>query len=170
MTQAVIRHFQAEDLEAVKALYTAYSIFVGVDLTFQNYQAEFDGLPGKYTAAYGGALFVAERVDTSTIDAITGLPQREVIGSIAFRSLNETRCELKRLYVKPDARGLKAGHLLVDTALDEAKRQGYRSIVLDSLDWMSSALAIYERAGFVTIEPYYFNPHQGVVFLEKIIS
>ena len=102
--------------------------------TFERLEEELAGLPGKY-APPGGALLLAMRDGTSA-------------GCVGLRRFDAGTGELKRLYVRPAARGLNLGQRLVDAVLAEARRLGYRRIILDSHISMTKAHAIYEASGF----------------------
>ncbi|OCL06110.1 N-acetyltransferase [Glonium stellatum] len=148
----------AEDLSAIRVLFTAYAEFLGIDLTFQNFQSEMASMPGKY-ASPKGELLLARNVE--------GIP----VGCVALRPIDPPGCcEMKRLYVAPEGRGLGLGKALVNAIIDVAMALGYREIRLDTLPSMRKAVAIYEKAGFMRIEPYYDTPLPGTRFLAKIIT
>ena len=85
----------------------------------------------------------------------------------SVRPLDEKRCEMKRLYVRPQFRRLKIGHALVEKIIAEATDMQYDTMVLDSLPSMGSAIALYKKCGFYEIEPYCYNPVKGTVFMQK---
>lgn len=92
------------------------------------------------------------------------------IGCVAFRPLEEGRCELKRLYVRANGRGMGAGGKLVAAALEGARLAGYRAILLDTLPQMQEAIRMYRKLGFREIPPYTCNPVEGALFLELAIA
>ena len=132
-----------------------YVDWIGLDLAFQEIDAELDGLPGDY-APPRGALLVA-------VDG----PRH--LAMIALRPLDRTIAEMKRLYVRPDARGRGLARQLITRLCDEAKRLDYSEIRLDTLPKMGEAQAIYQAYGFVDIEPYYETPIAGTRFMSKKI-
>ncbi len=75
--------------------------------------------------------------------------------------------EVKRLYVRPGARGRALGERLVRTLLDFARAAGYRELKLDTLASMTAARRLYERLGFGACSPYYHNPLAGVVYMSR---
>ncbi|MCM5569259.1 GNAT family N-acetyltransferase [Burkholderiaceae bacterium FT117] len=138
------------DAATVRALFTEYAEGLGVDLCFQGFDEELAGLPGKYARPAGCVLL-----------AWSG---REAVGCVAMRPIDASRCEMKRLYVRPGARG-GLGRQLVERVCAEARAAGYRQICLDTLPSMVAAARLYESMGFAPIDPYVFNPVAGVRFL-----
>jgi GNAT superfamily N-acetyltransferase len=142
-----------EDLDDVRAMLREYVTWLGLDLGYQDFSREFDGLPGAYGPPSGALLIAREEGRT--------------MGMVALRRLDESRCEMKRLYVRPDARGSGLGKRLIDRIVDEARQRGYREMYLDTLPVMSGAQRLYQREGFEDIEPYYTSPVPGTRFMRK---
>ena len=67
---------------------------------------------------------------------------------------DETRAELKRMYVVPEARGRGLGRLLLVALEDEARRLGYDGIVLETGDRQPEALGLYASAGYERMPCY----------------
>ena len=132
-----------------------YVEWIGLDLAFQEIDAELSGLPGEY-APPRGALFVAVEGERH-------------LGMIALRPLDGTIAEMKRLYVRPEARGRGLARRLIARLCDEGKRLNYTELRLDTLPKMGEAQALYETYGFVDIEPYYETPIAGTRFMGKKI-
>ena len=74
--------------------------------------------------------------------------------------------EMKRLYVRKAFRAFGIGRELAEAALDAARQIGYTSVLLDTLDDMEAARALYTDLGFVEIAPYYHNPLHGSHYLK----
>lgn len=151
-----LRITQAEtpaEIETAQSLFREYQQELGMDLCFQNFEAELAGLPGKY-ARPEGRLLIAWKGDAA-------------LGCVAVRPLHDEVCELKRLFLRPAARGMGAGRLLTETALEEARQAGYRRIRLDTLPQMGAAIRLYRDLGFQEISAYTTNPVPGALFLEK---
>lgn len=174
----IIKPFVQHDLETVKDLFTSYHKWLNLNLNFQDYEAEFSNLPGKYASDQGGCLLLAFSCSQEQ--------SLKPIGCLAMRKLNITGdvlssirnhlkalsmeepspvndatkcCELKRFFVTPSARGMKVGNSLIMATLQEAKKQGYEYAFLDTLtDRMQGACTLYEKFGFKQTIPYYKTP------------
>lgn len=139
------------DLQEVISIFREYVSSPTVSLDFQEYEAEFADLPGKYAAPEGRLLLAREA--------------GAVLGCAALRRVDESTCEMKRVYVRPGARGRNLGRLLVEAILREARLSGYARICLDVLPEFTAARQLYEAMGFVPAEPVSFNPVPGTKFL-----
>ncbi len=139
------------DLPTVKALFLEYAAGLGFDLCFQGFDEELATLPGKYAPPAGRLLLAGSG--------------EEAAGCVALRPLQGDACEMKRLYVRPAARGLQVGRRLAERICDEARAAGYRRILLDTLPSMSEAVRLYTALGFRPVAPYVFNPIPGALFL-----
>lgn len=143
------------DLSAVRSLLNAYAEWLGMDLVYQGFPAELAALPDKYAPPRGELLLARDG---------EGAP----VGCVALRPLDaEGRCEMKRLYVVPHARGHGLGRALTTAIIAEATRIGYREIMLDSLPILKEATALYERMGFRPIPPYYEAPVVATLFFSR---
>lgn len=144
------------ELEAVRAIFREYAQGLGVDLCFQSFDEELAGLPGEY-AEPRGALLLA------TVDG-------EVAGCCGLRPLDTAdypnAAEMKRLYVRKAFRGFGLGRRLAEAILDAARQAGYACVLLDTLDDMEAARALYVDLGFEEIPPYYHNPIAGAHYLK----
>jgi GNAT superfamily N-acetyltransferase len=145
-----------EQLAAARLLFTEYADQLGIDLCFQNFETELADLPGEYRAP-NGALLLA-------------MVDGELAGCCALRPLDSVdypnAAEMKRLFVRKAFRRFGLGRQLAEAVLDAARMAGYHSVLLDTLDDMESARALYAELGFVEIPPYYHNPIAGAHYLK----
>ena len=148
-----IRPASSDDLPQIRLLIRDYVAWIGLDLAFQEIDAEIDGLPGDY-APPGGTLLVACK---------DGMP----VATIGLRPFEGAVCEMKRLYVQPSARGHGLARTLVLRLVEEARALGYQEMRLDTLPMMGDAQALYAALGFVDISPYYDTPIAGTRFMSR---
>jgi carbonic anhydrase len=151
-----LRTLSAEDaqaLEHVRQFFRNYAGWLGVDLSYQNFEQEMASLPGAY-AAPQGRLFYAE---------VDGRPA----GCVGVRPLNDSDgvCEMKRLYVAPEERRRGIGAALALAAIKAAKEIGYRKLIIDTLPNMRMAVKLYRELGFTEAPNYYQTPVEGTMFL-----
>jgi ribosomal protein S18 acetylase RimI-like enzyme len=144
-----------EEISGAKKLIVAYVQWLNHDLCFQNIDDELSNFPDKYRDPQGTFLIAKEN--------------NEVVGCVGIKKIENSICEMKRLFVNDRYRGNGIGKKLVEMIAGEAKRKHYEKIRLDTLATMEEALNIYRKNGFYEIEPYYNNPADGVVYLEKIL-
>lgn len=145
----------ADELQAVGMLFQEYAASLKIDLCFQDFGTELLNLPGDYSGTRGALLL-------ATVDG-------RYAGCCAMRPLDTSdypnACEMKRLFVREAFRGLGLGRKLAEGILDAARMAGYDCILLDTLNEMESARALYEDLGFAEIPPYYYNPIPGAHYL-----
>lgn len=155
----MIQIVQAESesqIAAAKQIFREYETWLGMSLCFQGFEEELAGLPGKYSPP-DGRMYLAFLDD-------------ELVGCIALRKLEEGICEMKRLFLRENARGHGLGNTLIEKVIADARTIGYSKMRLDTHPpKMGKAVSIYASHGFYKIEPYYDNPHEGVLFMEKIL-
>ena len=145
--------------DEIRALFTEYTdMLVRLDpdfqlyLNIQHYEDEVRDLTVKYGFP-DGRLYLAR---------VGG----EAAGCIALRKLDEERCEMKRLYVRPAFRGHKIGDALVDRVIGDARAIGYRYMLLDTLPFLESAIHMYRKRGFYEIPCYNDSPVETTIFMQ----
>jgi putative acetyltransferase len=142
------------DLDAARRLFREYVASLDFDLDFQDFEQEMDALPGPY-APPDGAILLAEVDD-------------EPVGVVAVQPLDEDGvCEMKRLYVQPAHREKGLGRQLAEAIIDAARDLGYDVMRLDTVASMTTARTLYRSLGFEERPPYYHNPLDDAVFMER---
>lgn len=149
-----------QEKETIRTLFAEYTDmllarapdFAGY-LKQQNFERELADLEEKYGLPWG-RLYLLQ---------VDGAPA----GCIGLKKLDETRCEMKRLYVRPAYRGLGLARKLVERLLTEAKKAGYEAMRLDTFPFLTSAIGLYKNLGFREIPSYNNSPMENLVYLEK---
>ncbi|TVY49162.1 Acetyltransferase [Lachnellula occidentalis] len=168
-----IRHATSPtDISSIRTLFTSYVSWLDIDLTFQNFTQELASLPGLYAAPTGCLLLaVLESGEAVGCVALRPLPSKSapISASEEVRDAVKERriCEVKRLFLTPESRGLGIGRALVKAVIAEAQKLGYEEMKLDTLPRMVGARRLYESMGFVETERYYETPLEGTVFYRK---
>lgn len=149
-----------DHINEIKVLFDEYTqMLVSLDPSFQlyldiqHYSEEVDNLRAKYSPPDGRLYHL--RVDS------------ESAGCVALRKLDEDRCELKRLYVRPVFRGRGLSRLLIERILSDASSIGYRTILLDTLPELESAVNLYLKYGFEYTGCYNDSPVDKTIFMKK---
>jgi len=140
----------------VRELFLEYEQSLGVSLCFQNFDRELAGLPGDY-APPSGRLLLTE---------LNG----ELAGCVALHEFEPKICEMKRLYLRPTFRGRGLGRVLAENVIAEARKIGYESMRLDTIEpIMKDAVAMYRKLGFQETAPYRPNPIAGAMYMELML-
>jgi len=139
----VIRTATPADADSIRVLFREYADGLGVDLSFQDFETE-----------------LADPLDFYELVLIAE------DGCVGLRRVDETTCEMKRLYVRPAARAGGLGRALAEAVIAHARARGYDRMVLDTLPTMAAARGLYASLGFRETEPYRYNPVPGTTFLE----
>lgn len=150
---SVIREARsAADYAEARALFLEYAAELGLDLGFQGFTRELVELGDMYGPP-GGALFLA-------------WDGARPVGCVGTRTFAPGVGEMKRLYLRPAARGQGLGRALAQASIAAARRIGHRRLVLDTLASMHGARQLYSSLGFKETGPYYANPLPDVVYFE----
>jgi carbonic anhydrase len=146
----IVESSSTEHIDHARKLFREYWEWFGFEPCFQGFETELAGLPGAYAPPQGCVLL-----------AYCGA---KPAGCVALRSLGPGICEMKRLWVRPQFRGLRIGIGLTRAVIETAKARGYGRMRLDTLPQMTEALALYGRFGFEKTVPYTDTP--GAIHLE----
>ena len=143
-------------LDDVRRIFREYAQQLGVDLCFQNFEAELAGLPGDYAPPHGVLLLAMVDGAVAGCGAVRPLPDVDYPNA----------CEMKRLFVRRAFRRFGLGRQIAQALIDHAVRAGYSTMLLDTLDDMEAARGLYATLGFEDVPPYYFNPLPGAHYLK----
>lgn len=143
----------------VRELFSEYTkLIIGNDsgfreyLAIQNFDEELLHLEHKYGPP-GGRLYLA-------------YCDQQLAGCIALRQLDARRCELKRLYVRPQFRRQHIGSILVDRLISDARAIGYEKLLLDTFPFLDTAIRMYRKRGFRDIPKYNNSPMDSTIYMQ----
>lgn len=128
-----------------------YAQWLGRDLSFQDLEKELEDPAKKYTAPEGEILAAVE--------------DGKVYGIVAYHRHSDIRCEMKRLYVCPEKQCQHLGEQLAVNIIEQARKAGYKEMVLDTIEPLQAAIHLYKKLGFEECEPYYDNPMDDVIYM-----
>jgi ribosomal protein S18 acetylase RimI-like enzyme len=140
------------EIDAVRGLFREYARTPHVDVCVVGFDDEIRALPGAY----------AEPRGTVLLAQVTGVPA----GCVAIKPVDDSTAEMKRLFVRQEARGLRIGERLALAAIAAARARGYQRLRLDTLPSMTEARAIYSRLGFKEVVPFGSLPVAGATWME----
>lgn len=146
-TAAQLTHVRALMRSFVEWLYTRYQDcpwFIDGYFDRQAFETELASLPGAFAPPAGRLLLASCR--------------GKAAGCVAFRFLDNATCEMKRMYVRPEFHGLGIGKKLAATLIRNARKAGYRHMMLDTGREQFEAHRLYRGLGFSRIDPYYEVP------------
>ena|SRR2546428_7801631 len=146
-----------EEIESARKLFEEYAAWLQIDLCFQSFDKELAGLPGQYAPPDGRLLLAIE--------------DEQIAGCVALRKIDESTCEMKRLFLRSQFRGKGLGRKLAETIIAEARQIGYERMRLDTLPGsMDQAIKLYRALGFKEIPAYYHNPVPDATFMELLLA
>lgn len=163
-----------EHIPIVRTLFQEYAAWMGFDFCFQGFEEELAALPGLYAPPAGCILLAMDNADPAGVVALRPLPYH--LGSGCGQTQHGAKvdganvCEMKRLWVRKPFRGIGLGRRLAESIVSKGIEMGYESMVLDTLERLTSATAIYRSMGFEPIDAYYANPVEGVVYLRLSLA
>ncbi len=161
------------DFVAAGTLFREYAAGLGVDLCFQGFEAELASLSEMYGAPEGCLLLARAAEQLAGCGALRRLAGEvcQPRGGVCEPPGGVSQapggvCEMKRLYVRAEARGTGLGRILAESLIVKARSLGYSSMRLDTLVHMTAARRLYRSLGFVERAAYYDNPLPNVVYME----
>jgi putative acetyltransferase len=144
------------EVEQTRELFREYERSLDTDLCFQDFEREVAELPGEYSPPAGRLLLCYDG--------------EALAGCVALRRIDQTTCEMKRLFIRPTFRGKHLGRDLVLAIISEARVIGYQRMKLDTLPTMKKAIDLYRALGFKAVAAYRHNPVPGALFMELELS
>ena len=142
-----------DDYDVAVELFQEYKSYIGLDLSFQDFNNELREIESQYSRPNGKLIIAYDNYDNP-------------VGCVGIRRLTGSICELKRMYTKSSERGKGIGKLLLERAISSGKELKFKKMRLDTLPTMKAAIRLYEKVGFYEIDSYRFNPFEEAIFFE----
>jgi len=121
-------------LTTVRGLFVEYAKWLNYRTCFDSFEKELDGLPGEYGPP-DGRLLLAYFEDRPA-------------GCVALRKVKDGICEMRRLWVREKYRGQNIGWNLAEEIIKQARKMGYKKMILETMPLMERAISIYQILGF----------------------
>lgn len=153
--EAVLPDAPLTRIETVRLLMREYAALPHVVGRWTTIAEDIAALPYPYVPPIGIVL-------------ISRLEDRPV-GCVALGDLGDRIGEVKRMYVRPAARGAGVGSALLQALLDHAQRVGCTRVRLDTAPELKTAIALYERFGFTPIPSYQVSQCVDALCFERTL-
>jgi OHCU decarboxylase len=148
----IVNAVTENQITIAREMFVEYAKSLDIDLCFQNFDKEVNGLPGEYSLPRGRLLLA--------------MFESKVAGCVALKRISDEVCEMKRLYVRSEFRGKGIGKRLTTDVMEQARVIGYKQMRLDTLPSMKEAIALYRSLGFESIAPFRDLPVSGALFMQ----
>lgn len=142
-------------MDVVRTLFREYADWLQADICLRGFERELAELPGAYAPPRGRLLLAQDGADT--------------LGVVALRPLQDGACEVKRLYVRPQARRRGIGRQLMSALLQAARDAGYRRVALETLERMGAARRLYAALGFTEVPADERRPSDHPIAMELVL-
>ncbi len=148
----IIHATSVGDVAAVKLLFRDYAAFLKNDLCLEDFNEEMAAFPKFYKF-----LLLAR---------VGGLGA----AAVGLKDIGDGVCEMKRLYARPNYRGLGLGRRLCKDLIEQARKQEFSIMRLDTLKRLTRAVSLYRAYGFVEVDSQDENPEDGVIHMELALG
>jgi putative acetyltransferase len=92
----------------------------------------------------------------------------KIIGSYGIYKLNDSTCELRKMYILPIHQGKGLGKLMLEDSIKRARDMGYREMHLESNRMLTKALDLYKKYGFIEYRPDHLSGRCDIAMRRKI--
>ena len=137
------------------------------------------GQPGVASFCFGSLAREAEQLPAVYIEngggAVLASAGERPLGFVAWRALHSAEFadawEIKRLWVRPEARGQGLGRKLVEIIIARALSVAKSHLLLDTVpEAMPEAFRLYQDLGFAPCPPYSGSGIPGIAYLSKRLA
>lgn len=142
MSEIIIREIEPRDNKAVANLIREVLVELGAPKVGTAYEDKSLDVLSEVYDKDKAAYFVTE------VDGI-------IVGGAGISQLENTTdniCELQKMYFSSQARGKGLGAIMIRKCVETAKGLGYEKCYLETLPYMKSAVKLYEKTGFITLD------------------
>lgn len=128
-----------------------------------------------YSKLVGGiqnrSAFLPYNMSESVTDVVIAYYNDIAIGCAGLKKYSDTDVEIKRVWIEPDYRGNHIATCLMEILENQAKKQGYQRIILQTRKIMTDALRLYSKCGYYQIDNYPpYDKLEGAICMAKDLN
>lgn len=91
-----------------------------------------------------------------------------LVGTYGLYPLDKETVELRKMYFVPQIRGLGLGRKILERAVAKARQLGFKSIVLETISVLETAIHLYTRFGFVPVPSKHVSARVDQTYLLRL--
>ncbi|MCW9034459.1 MAG: GNAT family N-acetyltransferase [Rhodospirillales bacterium] len=141
------------DIEDARQLFVEYQKWLKQPVCFEGFEEEMASLPGKYARPKGALLIAKDN-------------EGNIAGGVGLEWIEGDICEMKRLFVRSEWRETHLGRRLAKKTVEIARMAGHKTMRLDTLETLASAIKLYKSMGFSEVDG---SGKEGVIFMEMAL-
>ncbi len=119
--------------------------FKKLSALFDEYLIDIDGDEREFFAFYN---------NVTLENVLVIYENEEAVGCGGFKKYDDTTAEIKRMFVHPNHRNKGIARLILNELEIWAKEEGFSSYILETSPKLTSAIALYEKSGYLLIPNY----------------
>ena len=154
--EMILREYRPGDAQAFRRLNEQW---IAKYFVLEDKDIEILSDPERHILQPGGRIYFATR-------------EEEILGCCALIVNGPGSYELAKMAVREDLRNQGIGRVLITHVIDAARKNGARKLTLETSSKLANAIHVYERSGFVRVDPADHEPspyQRADVFMQMLL-